>query len=318
MPSDASKPAGRVRHVAIDTALAEQRIDNFLLRELKGVPRSLVYRLLRKGEVRVNGGRIRAAYRLQPGDVIRLPPVRRPDSGEPVAPPAGILEAVERSIIHEDPQLLVVNKPAGLAVHGGSGVPYGLVDVLRRLRPAARGLELAHRLDRDTSGCVVVAKKRSSLRYLHGLFRSGQVEKHYQALLIGRLPEGPVPVEAALRRVRDGSGEHRVMAGGEGRASRTVFRTRRRFSASTLADVSLETGRMHQIRVHAASIGHPVAGDGKYGDAEANRRLRAQGLKRMFLHASRLSFDAPGGGKLSVEAPLDAGLEALLERLERD
>ncbi|MBA1149193.1 RluA family pseudouridine synthase [Ectothiorhodospiraceae bacterium WFHF3C12] len=316
MPSDASKPAGGVRHIAIDPAFAEQRIDNFLLRELKGVPRSLVYRLLRKGQVRVNGGRIKAEYRLKAGDSVRLPPVRVAGAGEPVEPPQNMVERVERAILFEDPDLIIVNKPSGLAVHGGSGVPYGLVDILRRLRPRAKGLELAHRLDRGTSGCIVVAKKRSSLRYLHGLFRDGHVEKHYLTLLGGQLPKGAVPVEAALRRVRDGSGEHRVLAGAQGKPSRTVFRTVRRFRGFTLAEAALETGRMHQIRVHAASLGHPVAGDEKYGDEGINERLRALGLKRIFLHASRLSFTGPQGQSLAVEAPLDDMLQGLLDRLE--
>lgn len=315
MPTNAQNAQGGVRHIAIDASLAEQRIDNFLLRELKGVPRSLVYRLLRKGQVRVNGGRIRAEYRLKVGDRVRLPPVRLPGSGDAVEPPANVVSRVESAILYEDPALLVVNKPSGLAVHGGSGVPYGLVDILRRLRPKAKGLELAHRLDRGTSGCVVVAKKRSSLRYLHALFREGRVEKHYTALLVGQLPKGSVPVEAALQRVRDGSGEPKVRATAEGKASRTVFRTLSRYRGYTLAEARLETGRMHQIRVHAASIGHPVCGDEKYGDEAANGRLRELGLKRMFLHASRLSFTGPEGEPLEVEAPMDASLLGLLERL---
>lgn len=211
---------------------------------------------------------------------------------------------------------MVVNKPSGLAVHGGSGVPYGLVDILRRLRPRAKGLELAHRLDRGTSGCVVVAKKRSSLRHLHALFRDGHVDKRYLALLAGRLPRGAVPVEAPLQRIRDGSGEHRVIAGPRGKPSRTVFRTRRRYQGFTLAEVELGTGRMHQIRVHAAGIGCPVAGDEKYGNDEANARLRRMGLNRIFLHASSLSFRGPDGEEVNVDAPLDASLGALLERLD--
>jgi len=311
------KATQQVRHVEIGPDFQDQRIDNFLLRELKGVPRSLVYRLLRKGQVRVNGGRIKADYRLSAGDRVRVPPVRRPEEGETVAPPAGVLKRTEAAIIYEDDSVLVVNKPSGMAVHGGSGVPYGLVDVLRALRPTAKGLDLVHRLDRGTSGCILVAKKRSALRLLHAAFREGRVEKRYLALVAGRLPRGEVPVEAALRRVKDRSGEHRVRTDGSGKASRTVFRARERFADATLVQAELGTGRMHQIRVHAASMGHPVLGDAKYGDDEANGRLRTLGLKRMFLHAEFLRLALPDGRPLSVEAALPDDLARVLAALRK-
>lgn len=304
-----------VRRVRIPDDLAGQRIDNFLLRELRGVPRSLVYRLLRRGEVRVNGGRIRQTYRLQRGDEVRLPPVRTGRANETRASDR-VLARLDAAILHEDDHLLVLAKPSGLAVHGGSGISYGIVEALRQLRPQAPFLDLCHRLDRDTSGCLVVAKRRSALRAVHALIREGRMEKRYLTLLRGAPETDPLPVEARLGRRPGKGGETFVRVVADGKPSRTVFHVRERFGGWTLMEAELLTGRMHQIRVHAALVEHPVAGDERYGDSQANRGLRELSLRRLFLHASRIALpateDTPA---LTVEAPLPKELLSVLEHL---
>jgi 23S rRNA pseudouridine955/2504/2580 synthase len=312
-------PPGKARRVLAGAAAQGQRLDNFLLRALAGVPRSRVYRLLRKGEVRVNGKRSKADYRLAATDEVRLPPVREaaPDSGAPRRVPDALLESVRASIIHEDARLLVLDKPAGLAVHGGSGLSFGAIEALRALFPD-QALELAHRLDRDTSGCLLIARDRPALRQLHALLREGGVEKHYAALVAGRWRLGSKTIDApVLTHTRQG-GERVVRVHAAGKTAISRFTPRRHFRGlATLMEVAIDTGRTHQIRVHAAFAGHPVAGDDKYGDREVNRRLQELGLRRMFLHAAELSFRWPDTGLVfRIAAPLPADLAGVLKRLE--
>ena len=313
--SDHSVPAPQVRHVQIGVEEAGQRIDNYLLRELKGVPKSRIYRLLRKGEVRVNRGRVEPTYRLQVEDEIRLPPVRVSAEDE-TQPGSRLLESLENAILYEDDRVLVLNKPSGVAVHGGSGVAHGVIEALRTLRPTAPFLELVHRLDRDTSGCLMLAKRRSALRELHGLLRERAMDKRYLALLAGRLPRGRIPVEAALDRFELRGGERMVKVSDEGKHSRSVFRAIERFPTATLAEVDIATGRTHQIRVHAAHLGHPVVGDEKYGDREINRDFRPLGLRRLFLHAHSLTVNWPDAPALTVAAPLSEDLQRVLDRMK--
>ncbi|MDR9455032.1 MAG: RluA family pseudouridine synthase [Spiribacter sp.] len=303
--------------VTIETvpeALAGQRIDNFLLRHLKGVPRTRVYRLLRKGEVRVNGGRIRPTYRLAAGDAVRIPPVRQADRA-PTEASGRILARLESAILHEDSRVLVLDKPSGLAVHGGSGIAYGVIEALRQLRPDAPFLDLAHRLDRDTSGCLAIAKRRSALRTLHTAFREGAVDKRYLALLRGQIASPHMRVEAPLKAFAGRGGERIMRVAADGQFARTDFTVLESYQGWTLVRAQLHTGRMHQIRAHAAHLGHPVAMDARYGDAEADRELRALGLKRLFLHAESLRFDLPPEGQIAVDAPLPDALSDCQRRL---
>lgn len=309
-----------VQHVTVDAGHAGQRLDNFLLTTLKGVPRTHVYRLLRKGEVRVNKGRTRPDYRLEEGDIVRIPPVRRAESaGREVAARAaasGRFDWLHERVLFEDEHLLVIDKPGGLAVHGGSGVSVGLIEALRQLRPHSPFLELAHRLDRDTSGCLLIAKSRPVLVRLHDLLREGEVDKRYLALVRGGWRGGTRQVQAALEKNRPASGERRVEVGDEGKESASEFRPREKFPLATLVEVRLLTGRMHQARVHAAHIDHPIAGDDKYGDAAFNRSMKRAGLTRLFLHAASLDFRHPlSGRKLHVQAPLPGELDRVLENL---
>ncbi len=307
----------RVLTVEIGPEQEGQRIDNFLVTQLKGVPKSHVYRILRKGEIRVNKGRVKPNYRLQSGDLVRVPPVRTASPGEPPTVGSRVLEQIGRGIIYEEKGFLVVNKPSGMAVHGGSGVSYGVIEALRALRPEAPFLELVHRLDRDTSGCLLVAKRRSMLRLLHELWREGQVEKHYLALVKGRL-EASRTVDAPLRKNVLSSGERIVVVSDDGKPARTLFQPAERYEEATLADVRLFTGRTHQIRVHGVHMGHPLAGDDKYGDEAFNRRLRdGAGLRRLFLHARSLSFNLPERDMpVTVTAPLERELEEVLRKLK--
>ena len=289
-----------------------QRIDNYLLRVCKGVPKSHVYRILRSGEVRVNGKRVGPDCRLQAGDELRIPPIRLDASAKPPIPVGRAYR-----IVHEDDGLLVVDKPAGLAVHGGSGVSFGVIEQLRRQRPEARCLELAHRLDRDTSGLLLVAKKRSVLTRLHDLFRDGGIEKRYLALVKGRWRDPLRHVRLALHKYLTEAGERRVSVGQEGKAAHSIVRLVARWENFSLVDVELKTGRTHQIRVHLAHLGFPLCGDDKYGDFELNRALRKQGLARMFLHAGRLAFDHPvSGERLELKAGLPEELLAFLGRVD--
>ncbi len=306
-----------VQMVEIDADQAGQRLDNFLLTRLKGLPRSRLYRLLRKGEVRVNKGRVKPEYRLCAGDQVRIPPVRLPEAA-PV-PHAGqsLIRLLERAILLETPELLVINKPAGLAVHGGSGVSLGLIEALRQTRPDDRYLELVHRLDRETSGCVMVARKRSMLRHLQGaLRRRDGVRKVYWALVAGHWPETVQQVEAPLLKSEVGEGERIVRVHPEGKPSLTRFRPLARYRDCTLIEARPITGRTHQIRVHAQYQGHALVGDDKYGDDAFNEQMRQRGFKRMFLHAAELSFYLPDASEPTVvKAPLGDDLAAPLGRL---
>ncbi|MFQ5644586.1 MAG: 23S rRNA pseudouridine(955/2504/2580) synthase RluC [Thiogranum sp.] len=311
---NAHKPA--VRWMDISAEQAGQRIDNFLLRVLKGVPKSRIYRLLRKGEVRVNKGRIRPEYRLQSGDQVRIPPVRvaQPGAAATARPAPG---ALADSILYEDNRLLILNKPAGMAVHGGSGIDYGVIEALRALRPEAPYLELVHRLDRATSGCLMIARRRSELRTLHELLRNGGVEKRYLLLVQGDWGQGPFRIDAPLRKNQLRSGERMVRVDPEGKTALTQFRFLESYPGASLMEAELKTGRTHQIRVHAAHAGHPLAGDEKYGDEAFNRKMRKSGLKRMFLHAHYLAFeDSERGRSIEVSAPLGADLREVVQQLE--
>ena len=306
----------QVRQVPVEADDAGQRLDNFLLRELKGVPRTAVYRLLRTGQVRVNGGRAKPDRRLEAGDQVRIPPVRIDASAPKGTPAAAQRRTLADAILHEDKDLLVIDKPGGIAVHGGSGVSFGVIETLRAMRPDDT-LELAHRLDRETSGCLVIAKRRPALRKLHAAFRDGEVDKRYLTLVGGAWPHGAVTVAAALKRNQLRGGERVVTVDSDdGKPSLSHFRPLDVFRDATFLEVRIETGRTHQIRVHARHLGHPVAGDDKYGDHDLNRRFRSLGLKRMFLHASALSMPHPNGDVLAVSAPLPDDLKRVLDALE--
>lgn len=311
-----SGPKVAVRLVTISDDEAGQRIDNFLAARLKGVPRSRLYRLLRKGEVRVNKGRIGPTYRLQPGDVVRIPPVRM-SAGRAAAPSASTREFLTGRILHEDRRLLVLDKPAGMAVHGGSGLSFGVIEVLRAARPDCHYLELVHRIDRDTSGCLLIAKRRSYLRALHALLRDGAMEKQYLALVRGQWQLGKVLLEDRISTRQRRDGERHVELDDEGKEAASRFRPVQTWPRATLMEVTLLTGRTHQIRVQAAAAGHPLAADDKYGDPVFNRQMARLGLKRMFLHAHALGFEDPVSGEWrAFSAPLPDDLRGLIDRLE--
>ena len=312
-------PGSGVRLVRVEPDRAGQRLDNFLLGQLKGAPRSLVYKIVRSGQVRVNGGRARAERRLEAGDEVRIPPVRLAEPESPGVVPKGLLAAMEASIVFEDARLLAISKPSGIASHGGSGVSFGVIETLRSLRPG-QPLELVHRLDRDTSGLMVLAKKRSALTELQALLREDHgagIEKRYLALLLGRLPDGTLSVDAPLHVGLRQGGERHVQVNASGKPSLSHFKVIERIGGQSYCEVRIETGRTHQIRVHAQHLGHPVAGDEKYGDEAANRRLRDNvGLKRLFLHASTLSFALDRGKTpYMLNAPLAPELATVLDRL---
>ncbi|ALG68403.1 23S rRNA pseudouridine(955/2504/2580) synthase RluC [Beggiatoa leptomitoformis] len=311
-----TEKTAQVSHVEISEDHAGQRIDNFLLTHLKGVPKSHIYRILRSGEVRVNKGRIKPDYRLQAGDLLRLPPVQTATRTE-VTPHQSVLKALQASILYEDAKLLVINKPSGLAVHGGSGVQYGVIEGLRALYPQANFLELVHRLDRETSGCLMIAKKSSVLRQLHAYLRDADMNKQYLALVQGKWSARVKQVNAPLRKNILQSGERVVRVNDDGKPSLSEFRIVELFKQATLMRVHPVTGRTHQIRVHATHTGHPIAGDEKYGDDNFNRALRQQGLNRLFLHAAELTIQLPEQKPLTVKAPLPEPLEAVLAQLRR-
>ena len=306
-PGPQGKP--EVGWLTVDEESAGQRLDNFLIRHLKGVPKTHVYRIIRSGEVRLNKGRAAADTRVAAGDRVRVPPVRvaeRPAD-------AGAAPAREFPILLEDEQLIALNKPAGVAVHGGSGVSFGVIEQLRRARPDARFLELVHRLDRETSGILLIAKKRSALKHLQDQFRERETGKTYLALVLGDWPERLKVIDQPLRKYLLDDGERRVKVtrqdDPDGMRSISLVRVRERLPGFTLLEVTIKTGRTHQIRVHLAAQGHPIAGDDKYGDFERNKALQKQGLKRMFLHAWRLRFTHPAAAQaVELQAPLPPDL----------
>jgi 23S rRNA pseudouridine955/2504/2580 synthase len=307
-----AKTAPTVRLVRVDEGAAGQRLDNFLIRLLKGVPKTHVYQVIRSGQVRVNKGRAAADTRLAEGDEVRVPPVRVAERDEADVP------GREFPLLYEDEHLIVIDKPAGVAVHGGSGVSFGVIEQLRRARPQAKFLELVHRLDKETSGILLVAKKRSALTALQDQFRSRDTGKTYAALVIGTWPANKKVIDVPLHKYLTAEGERRVRTDDEGRRSITLVKVVKVFKGFTLLDVTIKTGRTHQIRVHLAHEGHPIVGDAKYGDFALNRQF-ARGERRfgrMFLHAKKLSFDHPATQqRMEIAAPLPNECETLLESL---
>lgn len=309
-----------VSRILVDTESAGQRLDNFLVRILKGVPKSHLYRIVRSGEVRINGGRVDASYRIATGDEVRIPPVRVSAAAEPQHNSGSATRArrVDFPVLFEDEALLVINKPSGIAVHGGSGLDFGVIEALRHQRPEARFLELAHRLDRETSGVLLIGKKRSSLIVLHDMFRHGGSDKRYLAMVSGRWIDAVKDVRLPLNKYLTESGERRVSVGGEGgKFAHTIFRKRLCGNQFSLVEAQLKTGRTHQIRVHLAHSGYPIIGDDKYGDFPLNKKMAGEGLKRMFLHAWRIRFPHPVSNQLlTIEAPLPPELDCFLARLK--
>lgn len=316
-----SSPFAQVMIISIDEDQAGQRLDNFLIARLKGVPKSKIYNVIRKGEVRVNKGRIKPEYKLMAGDSVRVPPIRTAETGTEAKASHQMMSLLSRSILFEDDGLLVMSKPPGLAVHGGSGITLGLIETLRQMRPEARHLELVHRLDRDTSGCIMVAKKRSYLRHLQAALReksagAGGITKVYQALVIGDWPKRVHQVNAPLLKTEVAGGERVVRVHPEGKSSLTEFKVLQRFDGFSLIEARPITGRTHQIRVHAQYAGCVLVGDEKYGNDEVNEVMRGLGIKRLFLHASSLSFCIPESDELiHVDAPLPADLAVPLSKL---
>ena len=308
-----------VKFVAISADEAGQRIDNFLRTHLKGVPKSMIYRILRKGEIRVNKKRVKPEYKLEDGDEVRIPPVRVAEREEDaVSPHLQKVAALEHVILYEDDHILVLNKPSGTAVHGGSGLSFGVIEGLRALRPQARFLELVHRLDRDTSGVLLVAKKRSALRSLHEQLREKGMQKDYLALVKGQWPSHIKSIQAPLLKNILQSGERIVRVNAEGKPSETRFKVEERFEMATLVRCSPVTGRTHQIRVHTLHAGHPIAFDSRYGEREFDKQLTGTGLNRLFLHAAALRFTHPNTGEiLRIEAPLDNQLKQCLKILRQ-
>ncbi|MDR3086672.1 MAG: RluA family pseudouridine synthase [Azoarcus sp.] len=304
-----------VRRERIDESAVGQRIDNYLLRIAKGVPKSHIYRILRSGEVRVNGRRVQQTYRLAIGDELRIPPLRTGEIPASAAVPVPVGKPLP--VVYEDDALLVVDKPAGHAVHGGSGISFGVIEQLRAQRPELRMLELAHRLDRETSGLLIVAKKRSVLTALHDMMRAGRMEKRYVALVFGHWLNAMQHVRAPLFKYLTAEGERRVRVSAEGKPAHSIVRLVKRWPKFSLLEVELKTGRTHQIRVHLAHLGFPIAGDDKYGDFALNKTLESEGLRRMFLHAARLVFIHPAtGARLAHEAPLPPELQRFIARLD--
>lgn len=301
-----------VQNVTVDGTEAGRRLDNFLSSRFRQVPRSRVYSMVRRGEVRVNGSRARQDYRLRDGDVVRIPPLRLPSVAQPQPVPATAIARLQACVLFEDERLIALNKPAGLAVHGGSGIDYGVIEILRAARSGDDRIELVHRLDRDTSGCLLLAKDMVLLRSLHEQLQSGRIHKHYVALLKGQLGRRSLEIAEPLRKNRPRTGERRVVTDADGKASATRICRRRLYTDATLVEVELLTGRTHQIRVHAAAYGAPLAGDRKYGDAGFNQFMRRLGLRRLFLHAASLELPALG---LRIEAPLPDALIEVLEKL---
>ncbi|MBS0570825.1 MAG: RluA family pseudouridine synthase [Proteobacteria bacterium] len=313
MTNDDKDASRGVRLVTVPEEREGQRIDNFLAGQLKGVPKSLIYRLLRTGQVRINGKRAKPDARVGGGDSVRIPPVRMAAAGEPGIAPKALIERVRQSILFEDRDFLVLDKPAGIASHGGSGVAFGAIELLRQARPDET-LELAHRLDRDTSGVLVLARRRAALTALQALIRDGHITKQYLALLHGHPKRARFDVNVPLRKFDLQGGERMVRVSDDGKPALTAFKVIAAYAPASLAEVTLYTGRTHQIRVHAQHAGHPLAGDEKYGLRDFNKALRDFGLRRLFLHAARFEFDL-NGKTHCFSAPLAPDLAEVLDRL---
>ena len=310
-----------VSFITVDDDHADRRLDNFLIGYFGNLPRTRIYRMIRKGEVRVNKGRIKQNYRLQTGDMVRVPPLYLLPQEKPSRPPARLSELIGNSIIYEDDYLIAINKPSNIAVHSGSGVQYGVIEILRSQRPETDFLELIHRLDRATSVCLLIEKDNKTLRGMHDSLKNGHVKKNDLALLKGQLTDNIRTVDVPLNKVRSESGDRMVRADNAGKQALTHFHIQQRFHVASFSSVELVTGRTHQIRAHAAYINHPLAGDEKYGDWEFNRAMKKLGLKRLFLHAETLSFEMPntgrqGAGKqIELKVPLPAELDQFLNKL---
>lgn len=309
-------PAPAVQWLTIESGQAGQRIDNFLISLLKGLPKSRIYRIIRKGEIRVNKKRVKPEYRLQSGDLLRIPPVRLAEREELPTPSTGLARLLRDALLYADEDLMVLNKPAGLAVHGGTGVELGLIEALRQIHEAP-GLELAHRLDKGTSGCLLIARHAASLRYLGDAFRERRVSKVYHALVSGRWPAHLTEVSLPLERLPERNGERMVAVSASGREALTQFRIMETLGDHTLVEARPETGRTHQIRVHAAHSGHPICGDDKYQTPEQLDRERSRGIRRLCLHAAELSLTLPSGRLHHFMAAHDAGFEAVLNGLRQ-
>ena len=304
-----------VRFIEVDENSVGQRLDNFLMTQLKGVPKSHIYKIIRRGEVRINKGRTKNVYRLKLNDLVRVPPVKTDDRDTSI-PAKWILSSFEERVLFEDDDLIVLNKPSGIAVHGGTANSHGVIEALRFLRPNERYLELVHRLDKATSGCLLIAKNRKMLNGLQTLLRNRKINKTYTALLCGVIHKQVVKVNAPLEKRTLESGEHRVRVHPDGKKSETVFERLTQYKNATLVSASPKTGRTHQIRVHAKHLGHPIAGDERYSSPSQYKQYRENGLKRLFLHASKLSFIHPfSEERVSFEAPLDAELEKFIKTL---
>ncbi len=315
MPQQQDKLITKSNNLIIDEDSAGQRIDNFLFNKLKNIPKSRIYRMLRHGEVRVNKGRIGPSYKLQSNDSIRVPPFWSEAETPRGKPGSNLVKLLLDSIVFEDDKILVINKPTGIASHGGSGINFGVIEILRAARPDLKDLELVHRLDRDTSGCIVLAKKRSALRRLHELIRGGEIFKKYILLVRGQWKNGERIVDAPLLKNQLSSGERIVTVKQEGKESVTIFRPIKVSTDMSLLEAELKTGRTHQIRVHAAHIGYPIAGDEKYGDKAFNNEMKKLGLKRLFLHAKEIRFVWADGTKVNLVANLDLQLSEIIQRL---
>ena len=309
----------QVQFITVDSEDEGQRIDNFLVKTLKGVPKSMIYRLLRKGEIRVNKKRKKPEYKLVDEDILRIAPIRVSEKSNTVSTQLNVVANLEKQILFEDDRLIVINKPSGMAVHGGSGVSFGLIEALRALRPDARMLELVHRLDRDTSGCLIIAKKRSALRHIHEQLRDKKVQKFYFALVKGRWSDKLTRVNDSLRKNDLKSGERVVLVDNiNGKSSETRFKVLQRFQQATLVRAFPVTGRTHQIRVHCQIKGHSIACDAKYGHNEFDSEMKCMGLKRLFLHAASIEFTHPLSlQRVKIEAPLESSLELLLSKLRK-
>jgi len=312
-----NKTNQKLINFTIDADHTDQRIDNYLFSKFRKVPKSLIYRMLRKGAIRVNKKRAKPEYKLQNGDLIRLPHIETEMTVTDKKPSDQAMKVLEKGILYEDEDLLVLNKPAGMASHGGSGITFGVIETMREARPQTKSLELVHRLDKDTSGCLILAKKRSILKELHELLRASNIKKKYLVLVKGKWQGGVRKVDVALIKNQLKSGERMVVADEAGKKSLTTFRPRQIFSMASLLEVDLGTGRTHQIRVHATHIGHPIAGDEKYGDKQFNSIMHKKGLKRLFLHAASLSIYLPSKEKtITVKAPLPKELNEILNTID--
>ncbi|MCS5711783.1 23S rRNA pseudouridine(955/2504/2580) synthase RluC [Candidatus Berkiella aquae] len=312
------QPLNQVQQIVVTENHAGQRVDNFLFTLLRGVPKSKLYRIIRKGELRVNKKRVDVSYRLVEGDTVRIPPLRYEEKEVPVksSPGSRTLKNIEDSIVYEDDHLLIINKPSGIAVHGGSGISWGLIEALRQLRPYSPFLELVHRLDRDTSGCVMIAKKRSMLLHLHECLKTGNIQKNYFALVAGAWRGGKM-VEAPLHKYVLPSGERMVKVVDDGKFAQTAVKILESYPQATLLQVSPLTGRTHQIRVHCAFMGHPILGDQKYGDSEKNHQAKAMGFTRLFLHAHQLTIELPNKSeRLTVTCPMPSECQQFLAKLK--